>query len=645
MISISSDVKAQNPELVWLKYLEMDYSTNGLFAFQEDSVYVLKFSSSSESLNVGVWNDQIITGLNSDLPHKYVVYDQDFNPFGILEFSLFDALIRPLGVVDSVLYMSALLEPGSAGVSVPEIVWTHPSAPSGVLNQFLLAHDLAQNSLHEVMVMRNSYPNILNTIPFPGYLAQSGLPHQTNLIRNGRTCLVPKQSDQILCSRLFYEDLYVNEFTYQNPTTRLGTATVIYNTAEGGTAVHPVHPQNGSNFFDFAYFESEQPEHHYRIGSFRGTTSPVNAGGDSMEGYPTDSSYVVYLAKEHETGESEYMTPLFSYNNLKSDTTNAFANSTRLVFHSMAELDGNTYLSYHPFFHSAHYSDDDIDTLYTTDVFGNHEKYYDMYRFHSSLGDTSYPYRALLDEQIVIKLSEEGVPAAKLSRAHIHNPVDAYIHQVAHLFHVGESLIWLSQYAAVEDTSVALVRTLPQNITDTTWVDIPSGKHLCLFVLDASLNLTDTWLITHSGPVKYGVNIDYISAYNGDTLLIHGYVQEGTVTSLDPFGNSPEQTYSATGAFLAYFSGVDIVDVKDPLPATTLKIRPNPTEDFVIVELGQDVRFNRYEVYDSRGGKINSGTLSPEPRFRLSVGNYPPGVYILHCVGNEHKASAKFVVR
>lgn len=245
----------------------------------------------------------------------------------------------------------------------------------------------------------------------------------------------------------------------------------------------------------------------------------------------------------------------------------------------------------------------------------------------------------------MIKLSDGGEPEAKLSRAHIYDPYAASIRREAHVFNVGESLVWLSEYSAVEDTSIALVRILPQNITDTTWVDPPSGKHICLFILDESLNLTDTRLITYSGPAKYGVNVGHISTYHGDTVLIQGYVQEGTTTSLDPFGNSPEQTYSATGTFLAFFSGVDIVDVKDLLPATTLKTRPNPAEDFVIVELGQDVRFNRYEVYDSRGGKINSGTLSPEPRFRLSVGNYPPGVYILHCVGNEHKASAKFVVR
>lgn len=59
MISISPHIKAQEPEMVWLKYLEVDYSRYGLFGFQEDSVYVLKISSASETLNVGVWDDHI----------------------------------------------------------------------------------------------------------------------------------------------------------------------------------------------------------------------------------------------------------------------------------------------------------------------------------------------------------------------------------------------------------------------------------------------------------------------------------------------------------------------------------------------------------------------------------------------------------
>lgn len=116
-------------------------------------------------------------------------------------------------------------------------------------------------------------------------------------------------------------------------------------------------------------------------------------------------------------------------------------------------------------------------------------------------------------------------------------------------------------------------------------------------------------------------------------------------TSLNPFGDAPEEYYPSTISFLAFYAGVGIVDVKDVRSPTSLKIRPNPAQDFTTVELGQNSPYIRFEVYDSWGRKIAAGTLPHEPEFQLSLADFTSGVYVLRCVGAGHMASAKLVVR
>lgn len=644
-VSLSTNVIAQNPELVWLKTFDMENlaprKAYGLFEFKEDSLYVLKFHTNAEESDIGVWGEPGTTPMHQDLFDKMVIYDHHFNPLHLLEFKSYYHNAKPLGFSGDRLYISVLLTVGATNLTHPEITWTHEG---GNESQILLEYDMVENTLREIMTTRNVHGGstyLLNN-PFPGFFLKSGLYIQIVEMETG-VCHFAQNSESILCSRIFCGELYVNDIPYINPSLQFGNATIIHEISEGITTANPVLPDNDVNAFDFRYFPSQDQDHHYRVGFFRGTSATVNAGGDVLEGYPTDSSFVFYLAKETLSGESQFLTRLFSYNNLGPDTASYNSFASYQDFESLVEMDDNIFLSYQSNFNTNMLQ---TDTIYVTDCFGNQESHFEMFaHIHPQpILSVRVPYA----ECHVLKLSESGEPVAELSRTNVDFARPGYISIASsvYLFEVGDNLVWTANYSNLQDTTIALTRRTDQNSSDTTWVDLPSGSGTCFFLLDTELNLTDTWWMAWTDDEMHrGVMIDYVGAYGGDTLLIQGQIQQGTTTSLNPFGDAPEEFYPASKSFLAFYTGVDIVDVKDVRPPTALKIRPNPARDFTTVELGQNSPYTRFEVYDTWGRKITEGILPPEPEFRLPLGAFPSGVYVLRCVGAGHMASAKLVVR
>lgn len=140
-VSLSTNVIAQNPELVWLKTFDMENlaprKAYGLFEFKEDSLYVLKFHTNAEESDIGVWGEPVTTPMHQDLFDKMVIYDHHFNPLHLVEFKSYYHNAKPLGFSGDRLYISVLLTVGATNLTHPEITWTprgrkRESNPSGV---------------------------------------------------------------------------------------------------------------------------------------------------------------------------------------------------------------------------------------------------------------------------------------------------------------------------------------------------------------------------------------------------------------------------------------------------------------------------------------------------------------------------------
>lgn len=269
LFGFSTHVNAQDPELVWLKTFDMGgllpYKAYGLFEFKEDSLYVLKFHTDAEESEIGVWGEPGATTLHQDLHDKMVIYDHHFNPLHIVEFKSYYHNAKPLGFRDNMLFISARMIVGTPDLSHPEIAWTHEG---GNESQILLKYDMIENTLREVMTARNVYgSSFMHNNPFPGFFYNSGLNHHIGEMETG-VCHFSQNSEKIICSRIFCNELYVNDMPYINPTSRFGNATVIHELTEGITTVDPMLPENDVNAFDYRYFPSQDQDHHYRVGFF-----------------------------------------------------------------------------------------------------------------------------------------------------------------------------------------------------------------------------------------------------------------------------------------------------------------------------------------------------------------------------------------
>ena len=644
---VAIQLSAQNQELIKLKTFNYDAPTPqyspvpedlNLRFFPEDSLYAFTISCDSTQLNLGIWSDYQVDGLLPEFRNKIIVYDKQFNPMTYLE-ALNWSRARVIGTRNEKIFLN-IRNLGAAPLANLSVTWTHNPTSSGI---FLVEYDMNQNQLTERLTLTprlqaNQY--FLNFgKPFWGYGHSSGFIAAIPYLLTHD--MIVTGGGYIRTGPAFYDSLTVNNTAYYNPTNQMSYMSVAYNTMGQSTTAEPIIPPQTS-LFNFRYFPSTDPGAYYRVGSLRGDEAVVNPGGDTLESFPTDSSYVAYISKENTSGESEFITRLYSYNNLQPDTMNGNNLSVKQIFESLVEWNDRTYLSQGLRARTSLIPG--TDSLFFTDIFGTENAFYEMVENSDQEIDSlhRYPYA----KHLIYVVSDEGEPQIELSRVNGYAGTFWSVPQVQKplLFKVGEKLAWTANYAAVSDTTLRLIRKTPGNATDTTYVELPAGKGSCIFWLDADLNLDDVWNIPYSAPDLLGVQIGYIGMVNSDTLVIQGHVAQGTTTSLDPIGNSPAVAYPNTTTFLAFFSS-PTVDIIENAPIGSFKIYPNPANKRITISK-LPKGFTHYGISNLVGQQVQTGTFTKfQETLKISVEGLAPGMYILNCFGNGSKTEAQFVVK
>lgn len=631
--------KAQSPVLVHLKkyhvppefILYTEASDYGLHYYSEDSLYTLKVPVLSETFQPGVWSDDPEQELNTAFSDKVILYDQNFNTLKILQFREPNRL-NVIGATGQSVFFNAFRWYNSDIdlEAIPEIQWTHSSTDQ---NRFVLEYNRNTNTLAERVSVRDSVHqlNYLESdLPYLGYIQASGSVYNMRFYNLKNMTLL--NNSTLVGGVNFFQKHWVNQTLYQSTSNNFGYLQLQYQIEDHNTVVTPVGPFPGVNMFNFMYFQSEHPDSYYRIGSFRGTMSTINPGGDLFVA-PNDSAYVTYISRENINGESEFITPLYSFNNFRKDTS-WFNLVSQQGFHSLVESDGLIYLS-ERFLVQLPIGD----SLQFTNYFGNDSVYVQM--IDSIIGG-SIPY----SKDLIYAISDNGEPQIKLSmiNKYLGNTELWYQSQQPKLYKVNNLLAWVSNYWAHSDTTIALVKETSGNTIDTTFIDLPAGKGVCIYWLNSDLSLVDFWNIPYTSSGLEGVRIDYIGKYGPDTLLIQGYINANTYTTLEPYGGAVIP-FAENTSFLAFYAGLNSVNVKEATSNPGFSIFPNPASGTITVKQAENTDFNTYSIYDLSGKNVKAGSLPKGHSAIIEIDKITPGMYILKCTGKDQTSSTKFVVK
>lgn len=166
---------------------------------------------------------------------------------------------------------------------------------------------------------------------------------------------------------------------------------------------------------------------------------------------------------------------------------------------------------------------------------------------------------------------------------------------------------------------------------------IPTGLTTCY---DAQQVLTlagnGTTFIVESGGSVTLVAGNKISILNGAKVNSGGYMH-GYITTNGTFCGTmlaPFVANNAAGETL----GTETI-VKNAL----IRIYPNPTEDYVVVELSDGSSDANISVYSMLGGKLYQKKLNGEAKYQFSLSGRPVGVYMVRVQSGDKSEIAKVV--
>ncbi len=160
-------------------------------------------------------------------------------------------------------------------------------------------------------------------------------------------------------------------------------------------------------------------------------------------------------------------------------------------------------------------------------------------------------------------------------------------------------------------------------------------------------------------PGKYNVEITYIGYQSSDirgVLVESDLPKQLNVNLMTDYINLEEVVVSAlkimtTGCRLICCCGQVTSPTPDQepdhkpsaKPLVRLRLFPNPTNEYVVVELPKAV--DQLQLYDSQGRLLQQFGSRPEGRHRLQLGDLPAGHYLIRSLGEARQQTARLMVQ
>lgn len=375
----------------------------------------------------------------------------------------------------------------------------------------------------------------------------------------------------------------------------------------------------------------------WRAGIVRGNNTPVSNSGAELAMSENDSLYHVYITKESSSGETEWLTELYAYNNAFPDTSLTFQTKivARTNINAILNMNDNLYVS-SEFYALSHIGD----TLLYQDFLGQTSSYIETFPNFPGIFDE---LRVAYSKACIYKIDANGNVNRKLSNTYNLRQYYASNSQDFHLFKIEDRLAWVQSYFALDDTILEFTYTESDGSEQTTNMSLPAGKGSLILWLDSDLNILNHWIMPFQNNNLGGLSINSILPYKGDTLLMQGVMGNNTTSDLNPFNDTELITVEDVSSFFAFYTVPEIFtsteEIKKP---ATLKVYPNPASGSIRVS-GTYMKQANYSIFDISGRVIHSGKISQNEL--ISIEDLTSGMYILSVDSESGRKTAKFVVK
>ncbi|NEN21943.1 T9SS type A sorting domain-containing protein [Cryomorpha ignava] len=592
-------------------------------------------SFGTPSVDIGVWSEipQNLVLDGTTFTRGLILYDFNFEPTGA-------TLINALGSQDI-----AWLPSGQAIINfnresdfntTPELFPTIPTidnypSPTYGQNVFIRYDPATETNIGLLNFSVSFFAE--DQEPFNGYNHAVDWLSVSN--KNYKNTVVV--SDSILISYVLLdgEQTLNNSFEFTNWGGQVHLVRLELNLNTNELTSQQIGSSTGSQFLSRVESSPNMP-FLWRAGIVRGNDTPISISGAELEMASNDSLYHVYITKESITGETEWLTELYAYNNLFPDTALSFDTkiSVRNHINNILNKNDNTYIS-STFSALSH----DGDTLLFRNHLGQDNSYIDY-----------FPSSPILPEQLHIsyseaslyKIDDNGNVTGKLS--YTYDAMNFFNRNPrVSLYDVEDRLAWVQSYIALNDTTIVFTLTESDGSEQTTNLSLPAGKGTVIIWLDEDLSILNQWIIPYQHNIgSGGLSINAILPYRGDTLLIQGMLGYNTSSDLNPFAETELITTESPTSFFAFYSAPEIFTSTEKIKSpTNFKVYPNPSSVYIRVSgaYGQQANF---KIFDLSGRIIQSGNISQNEL--ISTENLNSGMYMLWIDSENGGGTAKFVV-
>lgn len=640
LLGVSLFGVSQNNELVYSKIVRG--VSNKAEMFYDSSGYVLTYydtgSPDSPFIDFGIWGETSVnTSSNGmDFSQVVVVYNANFEVQSLVLYQYPGSLTAlPISMEQTFLNFNKTAQSNTTEfVSIPPVV----DYPASIFGQsVLLKYDAISETNIGTLNFSSPAVDLFFLNPYSGFF---------NAVFNQLPPTVYNKLATVIGDSILVTFLNLHDTQLLNDTEEFSSCGGQQNVVRVQLNLETdevISEQIGSSTGNLATFYTESAKDGsglFRVGLVRGNDTPISSSGAEVEMTPNDSLYHVFITKETASGQTEWLTNLYAYNNTEADTL-ANNNNQLLVnndFYSIIDKAESIYVSSR--FKASSYYNDSL--MYRN--FNGEQNLYSQSIPHLGVGANFF--KITHSESRVYKLDANGNIDGKLSCV---NTLASYefnmdvsgIQQPNYLFEVGDKLAWVHAYYAVNDTIGQFTYTDSGGNEQQTNIEFPAGQGSIILWLDIDLNILDHWLIPFQNPGIGGININSIMPYQGDTLLIHGNFNPNTTSDLNPFGDTEIFTANEWSSFFAFYSAPEILTgVKKVKKLNSLSVFPNPATYSLSVIGLNDV--HDYRIYDLSGRALHKGRVSQSEH--IPVSNLTSGMYILHIANDGGGNTAKFVI-
>lgn len=593
--------------------------------------------------DIGVWNEFLINRQIEGINYvgSKLLYSASFEPEGELFYSTSQSNYSGRSTAGRILInfnSFPNVNTNEADFPTYPTLGSYPSSTYG--QNIVLAYDVGSETLNGILNVSAPVLEATNDLPEPFSGYSEAVNYSSVAQESSQNTAMINDSMMVTYALLYDDEQTVNSTgVFSNYGDQINLLRIQANLNTNETSVEQIGSSSGSQHLLHVSASPTTPAA-YRVGIVRGVNTPVSVSGAEVEMSPGDSLYHVYMTKESITGQTEWLTELYAYNNVYPDTTppSEWINKLAVLNQLTSVVEKNDFL----FVSSAFTSEAHLnDSLFYRDFMGQDHLFANYSPWFEPMPDE---HQNAFSEARIHKLDMNGNVLGKLSVKYMKGQ---YYHatyaQEPKLFEVGDRMAWLQAYQALNDTTITYTYRSQGGSEQNTTIDLSSGKGIFILWLDDSLSILDHWVIPFENDIAIGMRMNSVLPYHGDTLIIQGVLNSNTISNLDPFDDSEPITTDELSSFFAFYSVPEIFTNTEAVDSPeAIRIYPNPTSDYIRVS-GISNAPSEFIIFDLSGRTIKQGIVQNKKAIDLS--GLVSGMYLLSIKSEVSSSTRKIVVR